>query len=250
MVFVHGYTNSTDGFAHVVEPLTDLRRIVLIDLLGHGKSPRAVTYSYDALTRAIVEFLLLEIGRPVDMLGHSLGGRVILPIAARHGDLVRSLILEDTWADQPDIPADDRAQAVEVMSEPDDLALAAVLEAARGELSVEDELIRSVRGEEWFDAHHAHNLAHRDPVGVAQLARQIFVDGVPFTDLGSISCPTTVVVGERDEPFVAASQRMADGIDGSHLVTITGAYHSPHLTHTSDWVDVVRDHLARVDARS
>ncbi len=51
------------------------------DLPGHGRTPYLDAYSYDALAAGIVAEAL-EPGRPVAVLGHSLGGAVGLALAA------------------------------------------------------------------------------------------------------------------------------------------------------------------------
>jgi pimeloyl-ACP methyl ester carboxylesterase len=72
----------------------------------------------------------------------------------------------------------------------------------------------------------------------------------PLLDrLGEIACPTTVLVGERDEPFRGPSDRLAAGIPGARLVVIDGAYHSPQHTHPEAWRAAVVEHLARVSPR-
>ncbi len=62
---------------------------------------------------------------PVDLLGHSMGGRTILPIAIERPDLVHSLILMDTWADQNERDSETE-QLATVFSLPQEEALAAL----------------------------------------------------------------------------------------------------------------------------
>ena len=55
-----------------------------------------------AMTAAVAGFLETAVGEACDLLGHSMGGRVVLPVAIERPELLRSLILMDTWADTPD----------------------------------------------------------------------------------------------------------------------------------------------------
>ena len=48
--------------------------------------------------------------------------------------------------------------------------------------------------------------------------------------LPSITCPTTVVVGEHDHPLVEQAPKLAAEVADGRLTVIEGAYHSPQLT--------------------
>jgi len=43
--------------------------------------------------------------------------------------------------------------------------------------------------------------------------------------------PALVIVGEKDQPFVGASQYMAHKIPDARLAVIAGARHAPNVTH-------------------
>lgn len=248
-VLVHGYTGSSDDFRSVVEPLTAVRRIVLVDQLGHGDSPRAAVYTFDGLSRALLEFLLTEIGEPVDLLGHSMGGRTVLPIAIHHGQLVRSLVLMDTWGDHPD--SAERSVALRSLFAEDDEAVAVGI--ANGAMDVgrndERQLHVDQWSEEWVDQRVLHNAERLDQNALIQLGRQVFYDGPSVLEQASeISAPTTVLVGEFDEAFRGASDRLTNRIPNARQVVIPGAYHSPQLSHPTEWAAALLQHLAIVDA--
>lgn len=244
-VLVHGYTGSSDDFRSVVEPLTDIRRVVLVDQLGHGGSPRSADYTFAGLTRALLEFLLTDIGEPVDLLGHSMGGRTVLPIASHHPQLVRSLIMMDTWADFPDQA--ERSDALrELFSQPDDAVLTAIEDGGLDVGKDHERRLHIVQwGEPWVTARELCNAERLDPNARVQLGRQVFVESPSvLADAADIQCPTTVLVGELDAAFRGASQRLVDQIPGAKQVIIDGAYHSPQLSHPPEWVDALRSHLA------
>ena len=71
-------------------------RVITPDLRGHGRSSRADDYSLPGFRDDIVG-LLDELGLDrVDLVGHSLGGRVACMIAQEMSGRVRRLVLEDT----------------------------------------------------------------------------------------------------------------------------------------------------------
>ena len=247
LVLVHGFTGSSEDFVGVVPSLFSRRRIVLVDQLGHGGSPRAERYDYDTLTAALVAFLEREVGEPVDLLGHSLGGRVVIPIAADRPDLVRSAILMDTWADQPD-RADAAAAHEEIWTLPADEALVALEAMEESRPDPEADLIAAVWGRDWLDRHLAANAAQVDEQAITDLGPAVFVAGNnAIGSAGRIDRPTTVLVGEHDTPFVGSSQRLVEAISGARLVVIGGAYHSPQLSHPEEWAAAIIEHLDWVD---
>jgi 2-succinyl-6-hydroxy-2,4-cyclohexadiene-1-carboxylate synthase len=61
--------------------------------------------------------------------------------------------------------------------------------------------------------------------------------------LGEISCPTTVLVGAMDTPFLAASRVMHEAIRGSRLIVIPEGGHSPQLEAPAAWLAAIEAHL-------
>ena len=67
-------------------------------------------------------------------------------------------------------------------------------------------------------------------------------------DLAVISCPTLVMVGELDLPFVPGSHLMAEPIPGAQLEVIPGAGHSPQFEAPDRWIEVLERFLAALPA--
>jgi 2-succinyl-6-hydroxy-2,4-cyclohexadiene-1-carboxylate synthase len=73
--------------------------------------------------------------------------------------------------------------------------------------------------------------------------------GEPTTArLGEIDCPTTVLVGAMDTPFLATSRAMHGAIRGSQLVVIPDGGHSPQLEAPAAWLAAIEAHLQRARA--
>ena len=99
-MFGHGLLFSGWMFHPQVEALRDRYRCVTIDWRGQGESPAARRgYDMDTLTADAVT-LIEALGAPVHYVGLSMGGFIGQRIAARHGRLLRSLVLLDTSADR------------------------------------------------------------------------------------------------------------------------------------------------------
>lgn len=219
------------GVDHVVyrrsmQPLTDVRRLVLPDHRGNGRSgrPAPETITMAQLADDVVGLAdALGIGA-FDVLGHSYGGFIAQELAIRHPDRLASLVLVSTAPGQlgegeeddqgPPPPPDlDALRSQPLTSDAD-------LEAGMGEMarwyvhrSDPARLIAAAEGT-------IHDLATMMR-GFEVLAGWSAVDRLP-----SITCPTLVVAGRHDH-FTSQPQsmRIARRIPDATLVTLEDSGH-------------------------
>jgi len=159
-------------------------------------------------------------------------------------DLVRSLILMDTSA-ETFVPDDSGVRAM-LRGYIDNFDPARGMPADWGMPGPEDDLIARATTQAWRDARQQQQLGM--DAYAAKALGGLLLDGVPFgSQLGSITCPVTVLVGERDHPLVDQAPDLAAAVTDGRLVVIPGAYHSPQLTHPSQWREAVEAHLAWVN---
>lgn len=96
VVFLHGVSGSMRTYAWLPEEITEGRRIVRVDLRGHGRSePAPGAYDVDRYAEDVVALLRETVGRPAVLVGHSLGGVVAWWVAQKHPELVTAAFLED-----------------------------------------------------------------------------------------------------------------------------------------------------------
>ena len=243
----HGYSGSAHDFAMHIESLAKSRGVVTVDHRGHGRSQKLGVidrYSIDRLTADLLALLDAEVGGPVDLLGHSMGGAIALRATLARPDLVRSLILMDTsaWAF---IPHDDGIAAM-MKAFMDHFDPARGLPDLTAWSGPEEPLIAATTPADW-QAIKEQMSAGFDPYAMKALGTELFSpDGTSVRHrLGEITCPVTVIVGENDHPFVDQAPELAAEVANGQLTVIAGAYHSPQLTHAADWANAVQAHLAR-----
>jgi pimeloyl-ACP methyl ester carboxylesterase len=96
VVFLHGVSGSMRSYAWLPGEIADGRRIVRVDLRGHGDSEHAPgTYDVDRYAEDVVGVLRETVGGPAVLVGHSLGGVVAWWVAQRRPELVVAAFLED-----------------------------------------------------------------------------------------------------------------------------------------------------------
>lgn len=246
LVLCHGYSGSAHDFALHLEALSADRPVLALDHRGHGRSTNlgpADGYTIGRLAADLAAWLAAVSAGPVDLLGHSMGGRIALLTALDHPELVRSLVLMDTsaWSFRPSDP--DVAALVDAFFAgydpagglPDPALLrgpeAALIDAAT------PSWWRSRRDELW---------PAFDPFALAALGTELFAEGAPSprSRLGEVDVPVTIVVGADDHPLVDQAEELGDEIGARAVVVIDGAAHSPQLTHPDAWGAAIADHLA------
>ncbi len=249
LVLCHGYTGSSLDFSLVVDALASDRRVVTLDQRGHGHSTKTghlEGYTIEQLAADLAAFVEAVGEGPVDLLGHSMGGRVVMGLVLARPDLVHSLILMDTSA-WSFLPQDKEIRAL-VHGFIDAFDPAGGMPSSLSMGGPEDALIESHTPTEWRvekDAVYAGMDAYAVKALGGALMGDAADDAVSLrAGLPSIVCPTTVVVGEHDHPLVDQAPELAGEVADGRLTVIPGAYHSPQLTHAAEWRAAVEDHLA------
>lgn len=93
LVIAHGLFGSGRNWGVIAKRLANHRRVIALDMRNHGASPWHEDHNYHALAADIAE-VATNLGQPVDLLGHSMGGKAAM-VAALSGAPIRRLIVAD-----------------------------------------------------------------------------------------------------------------------------------------------------------
>jgi pimeloyl-ACP methyl ester carboxylesterase len=110
VVFVHGLAGNAAHWEAQLRHLAPSRRVVAVELRGHGGSepPRDGDYSLEALAQDVATAAeVLGLGRFV-LVGHSISGGVALACAAAWPERVAGLLLVDPMSDSRHFPEADK----------------------------------------------------------------------------------------------------------------------------------------------
>ena len=230
VILSHGYGATRRMWDGQHAALGDRYRLITWDMRGHGQTETPddpAQYSTEltvADTRALLQ--ALGVARAV-VGGLSLGGYMSLAFYLAHPEMVEALVICDSGPGYRNTEA--RAAWNERAHQRAANLEARGLEAFGGRSREVREAL----------AHHrsAQGLAHAARGMLAQADARV-IDG-----LASIRVPTLIIVGDRDEPFLAPCQYMAKKIPGARLEMIAGAGHSSNLDEPLAFDRILLDFL-------
>ena len=247
VVLIHGFPTSGHLWSDVVRLLPEGHRVVVLDLLGYGRSdrPDRGRLSLEAhADRVIALFDALHIERAA-VVGHGLGGGVAQSMIARFPGRVSRLGLVSSVAFD-DWPASavrfwQRLPALLGLIPPSWLQSIVRTSLQRGYANP-DQGVHSLE-------HYARTFAGPDGRSalVAHLCAMHAAETVALAPrLGSIAVPTAVVWG-RGDPFfgVETGERLRDAIPGATLDVVPSAHHYLPEDTPAALSAVIADLLAR-----
>lgn len=206
----------------VAAALQDRYTVLRYDQRGHGQTPATEgAYSMDDLADDAAELIRAQGAGPVHFVGLSMGGMTAQALAARHPELVRSIVIANSAASY-----DEAARAM-WQARIDTVRANGVPPIADGAL------------QRWFTPEFRADQVNGGAERVAKLRAVLeATPALPYAaacaavaaialDEGNarIACPTLVIAGSRDEATPPAmSQAIADRIPGAQLASLDAAH--------------------------
>jgi len=95
LAILHGLFGSGRNWAGIAQRLAAHHRVIALDLRNHGASPWADSMDYADMAEDVRASLRTLGHRRFALLGHSMGGKVAMVAALRHGDAVERLVVAD-----------------------------------------------------------------------------------------------------------------------------------------------------------
>jgi pimeloyl-ACP methyl ester carboxylesterase len=214
LVVLHGAYMTIDAMGEVVPALAETRRVIAVELQGHGRTAdidRPLTY--ELMADDVAALLRHMVTEKADVFGYSMGGGVAFQVAIRHPEVVRKLVVAS-------------ASYTSDGMHPELLEMIPTItpEAFAGS-PIEEAYLQTAPNPDDF------------PTLVAKLKR---LDMEPFAwppeDIRGIAAPTLLIVGDSDairlEHAVELFQLLGGGVMGdlaglpkSQLAVLPGTTH-------------------------
>jgi pimeloyl-ACP methyl ester carboxylesterase len=226
LVLLHGGAMTLDlSFGALMPRLTPHRRLVPIELQGHGRTAdvdREITLATQAGdVVGVLDHLGLE---RADVLGFSWGGLVALETAVRHPDHVDRLVLAavHTRADGYHAEIHDPSTYATSTRMPTDAEFGAmVAEYERYGLSAFETVVGQL-----------------DPIVTAE-------ENWTAADLARVGAPTLVMIGDHDFVRVDHAVAMADAIPDAALAVLPRTRHTEVMSRVGLVAPILEDFLSR-----
>lgn len=94
LLIVHGLYGSGRNWGVIAKRLADRGRVVAVDMRNHGDSFWHDSHGYEDMADDLARVIEAQDG-PMDVLGHSMGGKASMVLALTRPDLVNRLIVAD-----------------------------------------------------------------------------------------------------------------------------------------------------------
>lgn len=95
VVLLHGLFGQGKNWTTIAKSLADRARVIMLDLPNHGRSGWTESLTYAEMATAITGVLTTDSDEPLNVIGHSMGGKVAMAMALLQPDLVERLVVAD-----------------------------------------------------------------------------------------------------------------------------------------------------------
>ncbi|MGX9349592.1 alpha/beta fold hydrolase [Shimia sp. W99] len=232
LLIVHGLFGSGRNWSAIGKRLAMTRRVVSVDQRNHGHSPWFDTHSYEDMAADLAEVIEAQ-GKPMDVLGHSMGGKAAMVLALTRPELVKRLIVADI---APVTYEHDQTQHIQSMRAVD-LSTVTKRSEAMDQLAetVDDPALRSffTQSLDLTDKRWRLNLETLDREMPKILA---------FPDVSSTYDGPTLFLSGADSEYVRPEHRpvMRALFPKARFAKITGAGHWLHAEKPREFIQSVQ----------
>ena len=254
IVFVHGTPTWSFEWRHVIRALAGDWRCIAPDHLGFGLSerPRRAPYSPEWHAEHFAEFVERLDLRAVTLVVHDFGGPIALPLAIRRPELVKRLVVVNSWMwSFADDPAMRRAARIaggafgRLLYRWANFSLRVIMPSAYGDKARLTPAIHRQYLERFPDRWSRGAVLW--PLAHALLGSSAHYEAL-WRERATLSrIPSLVVWGMQDSAFGPAQlARWREALPHAEVVELPGAGHWPHEEEPDAVVAALRGFLGRV----
>lgn len=220
IVLLHGWGQNIEMMQPLGNPFASDKRIIIIDLPGHGKSSEPKTpWTIEEFTDAIHELLTkLKVKNPI-IIGHSLGGKIGLLYASKYE--VKKLICLAS-------PFKKKFQKLPLKTK--------ILKTAKK--------VPGLNKLENFAKKHIGSTDYKNASGVMREILVLTVNCDITENVKKITCPTLLVWGTLDQAVpLEDAYELESLIKGSGVVVYEGCTHYAYLERLGQTIKVIESFI-------
>ena len=240
LIFLHYFGGSSRTWTEVINHLSVDYRCIAPDLRGFGDSDAPTNgYAVNDYADDIAALIARMNVKNYVLVGHSMGGKIALALAARRLIGLRSLVLLAPSPPTPEpMPNDARARLL----------------ATHGDRQAAEETLRKITAHPLpaciFHRTVEDCLRSALPAWRAWLERGSRED--ISADATNVNVPTVVVAGGADEPLTAEFLRreVVERVVGAQLTTLPGVKHLLPLEDSLKTAELINDHCQQTSLAS
>ncbi|MBP6181486.1 alpha/beta fold hydrolase [Flavobacterium sp.] len=95
LLILHGFLGMSDNWKTLAVQFAADFQVHILDLRNHGRSLHSEEFSYEIMVQDVFEYCQAHNLENINIIGHSMGGKVAMLLATTHPELVDKLIVAD-----------------------------------------------------------------------------------------------------------------------------------------------------------
>jgi pimeloyl-ACP methyl ester carboxylesterase len=231
LLILHGFLGSLDNWQSIAKELAANYQVFILDVRNHGKSFHDNKHDYASLVEDL-HFLVNHLGfSKINLLGHSMGGKIAMLFALKYPHLVTKLIVVDI---APKIYPPGHEDILQALSKVNPKELKSRQEAVDiistyiHEPSVVPFLLKNLDREAYGSFSWKMNL----PVLSSQYAEILLFPGE-----GIFDAPTLFLKGEKSDYILPSDEPIIrQYFPNAKIVSIKNAGHWVHAENPVDFI--------------
>lgn len=232
VLLIHGFSGSRDNWNRVAHHLTRKYHVYVLDLPGHGDTGAPDGFDFQLanqmeFTRKFVT--TLDIGKNLNVAGHSMGGGIAALYTAMYFQEVQSLVLIDSAGVYSNygksLMSDPQSLSNMLVRKPGDLKTLITKFAMYDPPLIPEELLEAQE-----KVQMDHLKWHEKLMATLQEQLKWYTPDTFKLAVRSIEAPTLVIWGEKDAIIdVAAAEELKQNLKRPELLILPNVGHTPIL---------------------
>ncbi len=226
ILFLHGAYVSKREWKYQIDTFAENHEVILLDMPGHGDSDNLMVYSVELFADYVNEFIKVMKIKPCIICGHSLGGMVTQAVALNYPSAVEKIILADTSYGV-------KTNIVEFILTTLSMPIFKLMSVEKQAKLFADQLGKhDAKIKEYvYDDIKKHT---KNPKNYKKIWDAV-TNFNSKESLHKISCPTLILVGERNRQTHKQAKFMAKAIPYAELAFIKDANHMLNMDNIEDF---------------